>query len=304
LVASGETYTTKQDDYWAYGDGNNDYWSGYFTSRPLMKYLARYTGKLFQSIRQLLAFNVIRKTPEEREHFGKAMLNSTEEFVALQIGVTQHHDAVSGTAKQFVTDDYYKRLYQAMSKMTDIAFTALNLDIKALFVDTTKDHSTNGVSGFPEKLELCDLQDPYTTDCISKSMNANQSALIAVYNPSDNSSKVHKVPIADEKVTVYNSENKELKGEVFCINQSIGEQCYLFFFDTKMKIFETNYYLLRADNASTTKKIELSECDADNYNKCTLTTKGYGEDLIVRFQPSADSTLMFTQVKNPSQNFK
>jgi alpha-mannosidase len=33
-----------------------------------------------------------------------------------ELGIYQHHDAVAGTARQHVADDYTKRLYNAMNK--------------------------------------------------------------------------------------------------------------------------------------------------------------------------------------------
>jgi lysosomal alpha-mannosidase len=34
----GLTYSTKQDDFFPYGSDSQTYWTGYFTSRPTLKY--------------------------------------------------------------------------------------------------------------------------------------------------------------------------------------------------------------------------------------------------------------------------
>ena len=41
------------------------------------------------------------------------------------MGVLQHHDAVSGTEKQLVADDYARILYNGMEQGTNIAYKAL-----------------------------------------------------------------------------------------------------------------------------------------------------------------------------------
>ena len=41
------------------------------------------------------------------------------ERLSAALGVAQHHDAVSGTAKQHVTDDYVMRLYDAIFTQTE-----------------------------------------------------------------------------------------------------------------------------------------------------------------------------------------
>lgn len=50
---------------------------------------------------------------EELEHFREAM------------GVMQHHDAVTGTEKQLVADDYARILYAGMQQGTNVSLQAL-----------------------------------------------------------------------------------------------------------------------------------------------------------------------------------
>merc|ERR1712216_730902 len=157
LKASGEIMSTKTDDYWNYGERGDSYWSGYFTSRPRMKYLTRYTGKAFQAIRQMLSFRLMQANPEDRKKLAEQYYNDAINFINIQIGVTQHHDAVSGTAKQYVTEDYYNRLNDALNHMTQTTLKMMDDEIKALV----------GEANVPKVLEFCDLQDPYANDCIS-----------------------------------------------------------------------------------------------------------------------------------------
>lgn len=36
------------------------------------------------------------------------------------MGINQHHDAVTGTARQYVANDYLLRLYKGMKKTRDV----------------------------------------------------------------------------------------------------------------------------------------------------------------------------------------
>ena len=103
------TWTTKSDDFFPYSSDYHSYWTGYFTSRPAQKGYIREMNNLLQAGKQLIA---LTKSPST---IGVAVL---EEAMA----TNQHHDAVTGTEKQAVQDDYMKRLSKGMVlAQTDIA---------------------------------------------------------------------------------------------------------------------------------------------------------------------------------------
>ena len=91
---AGLSWPLKTDDYFPYADGPDNFWTGYFTSRPALKRYIRIGSAFLQVARQLDFF---------------AQTNSTDLLWKAQ-GVTQHHDSVSGTSKQHVAYDYAKRV--------------------------------------------------------------------------------------------------------------------------------------------------------------------------------------------------
>ena len=89
-------------DFFPYADGPHQFWTGYFTSRPALKGYVRETSGWFSAVRQAHALASAR-TPSAA---GVHKLEELEEA----LGVAQHHDAVSGTAKQHVAFDYARRI--------------------------------------------------------------------------------------------------------------------------------------------------------------------------------------------------
>jgi lysosomal alpha-mannosidase len=90
----------KTDDFFPYADTPWSYWTGYFTSRPALKGYVRKSNSLLQSCKQLEAVN-----PKYSDIWPSS--------ITLQraMAVAQHHDAVSGTEKQHVANDYTRRLF-------------------------------------------------------------------------------------------------------------------------------------------------------------------------------------------------
>ncbi|XP_070684120.1 lysosomal alpha-mannosidase [Pempheris klunzingeri] len=97
------TWALKTDDFFPYADSAHDFWTGYFTSRPALKRYERISNSNLQTCNQLevLGGPVSRKGP-----FGEGDSQTMKKAMA----VAQHHDAVSGTEKQHVADDYARRL--------------------------------------------------------------------------------------------------------------------------------------------------------------------------------------------------
>ncbi|XP_036420170.1 lysosomal alpha-mannosidase isoform X2 [Colossoma macropomum] len=103
LNLANQTWPLKSDDFFPYADGSHDFWTGYFTSRPALKRYERLSNSLLQTCNQL---EVLGGPKSRTGPFGKGDSDTMKRAMA----VAQHHDAVSGTEKQHVADDYAKRL--------------------------------------------------------------------------------------------------------------------------------------------------------------------------------------------------
>jgi alpha-mannosidase len=94
----------KEDDFFPYSDSEHSFWTGYFTSRTGFKRMERVASAFLMAARQIEALQDYNTTNEQ---------NTCEASIfqlADAAGVAQHHDGVSGTAKQHVANDYAKRL--------------------------------------------------------------------------------------------------------------------------------------------------------------------------------------------------
>uniref|UniRef100_A0A665VZF2 Alpha-mannosidase n=1 Tax=Echeneis naucrates TaxID=173247 RepID=A0A665VZF2_ECHNA len=94
------TWALKTDDFFPYADSDHDFWTGYFTSRPALKRYERISNSNLQvtcNQLEVLAGPASRTGP-----FGEGEKKA--------MAVAQHHDAVSGTEKQHVANDYARRL--------------------------------------------------------------------------------------------------------------------------------------------------------------------------------------------------
>ena len=99
-------YGTKTDDFFPYAIRESTYWSGYFTSRPALKRFISEGRRMLQALKQLAAVSWNDGKPNEEIIFNMESV----------MGIMQHHDAITGTEKQHVADDYSKLLHDAMTE--------------------------------------------------------------------------------------------------------------------------------------------------------------------------------------------
>ncbi|XP_069699538.1 lysosomal alpha-mannosidase-like [Periplaneta americana] len=111
----GLTYTTKQDDFFPYASDSSSYWTGYFTSRPTTKYFERLGNNFLQVAKQLEAMTQLGQVEA-------SSIDSLREAM----GVMQHHDAITGTEKQHVAEDYMRILTNAFEDARGSAEKSLN----------------------------------------------------------------------------------------------------------------------------------------------------------------------------------
>ncbi|KAM8987183.1 lysosomal alpha-mannosidase [Ara ararauna] len=113
------SWSLKMDDFFPYSDGPHQFWTGYFTSRPALKRYERLSNNFLQICSQLeaLAGPAARDGP-----YGPGDSSVLREAVA----VAQHHDAVTGTEKQHVANDYAKQLAIGWEKCQLLVSNALS----------------------------------------------------------------------------------------------------------------------------------------------------------------------------------
>nr|XP_016455893.1 PREDICTED: alpha-mannosidase isoform X1 [Nicotiana tabacum] len=183
--ATNESWPLKTDDYFPYADGANSYWTGFFTSRPAFKRYVRMLSGYYLAARQL-EFLTGRKS----EGFNTFSLGDA-------LGVTQHHDAVTGTAKQHTTNDYAKRLTIGASESETVVNSALSCLV----------NSTSGpCSTISSLFNQCRLLNISYCPPTEKDITEGKNLVIVAYNPLGwNRTDIIKIPVNDANLIVQDS---------------------------------------------------------------------------------------------------
>ena len=98
------TFTLKTDDIFPYADRPYAYWTGYFTSRPALKGYVRSRNAVLRAADKMIAVFA-----NDTSLLSSQL--SDVDVLRRAFSVSQHHDAVAGTEKQHVADDYAKLLH-------------------------------------------------------------------------------------------------------------------------------------------------------------------------------------------------
>ncbi|KAK8768601.1 hypothetical protein V5799_014933, partial [Amblyomma americanum] len=188
LHQSQTSWPTKTDDFFPYASDPHSYWTGYFTSRPAFKFLDRYTNNQLQVAKQL---GVLAGPKDVTE----ASLNVLREALA----VGQHHDAITGTAKQAVANDYVKHIsigQSAADKYTNYAFEKLlPKHAKAQVPLLVRCHTLN--------VSACEVTE------------ASTQTPVLVYNPQARPVETYiRIPVSGENWRVLDASGSEVPAQI------------------------------------------------------------------------------------------
>ncbi|KAJ8675629.1 hypothetical protein QAD02_011415 [Eretmocerus hayati] len=179
-------------DFFPYADGPHTFWTGYYTSRPSLKFFERQGNNFLQIVKQLLVLTDERDR-EELQLFREAM------------AVMQHHDAVTGTERQHVADDYVATLYRSMKDGERLASAAL-----------CKLSRKDGNSR--QKFKSCFTLN--VSSCVYSSESEN--FVVTVYNPTSQSVNSYvRIPVQNHIFGVTNHEGTQLITQMVPIPQAI-----------------------------------------------------------------------------------
>ncbi|XP_073007335.1 alpha-mannosidase At3g26720-like [Typha latifolia] len=202
--AANESWPIKTDDFFPYADKPNAYWTGYFTSRPALKGYVRLMSAYYLAARQL--------------EFLKEKIGSgpTTASLAEALAVAQHHDAVTGTEKQHVANDYAKRLsigYVEAEKLVESTLACLTESVN-------KSACVNPSTQFGQ----CPLLNISYCPSSEIELSGGKSLVVLVYNSLGwKREDVIRIPVISESLVVHDSEGREVESQLLpLVNASIN----------------------------------------------------------------------------------
>ncbi|CAI2356868.1 unnamed protein product [Caenorhabditis sp. 36 PRJEB53466] len=185
VQARSPKLSSKHDDFFPYASGKNSYWTGYFTSRPAFKGMIRQASSALQLAKQL---DVIADLGPEDD--------SDIEILREASALVQHHDAVTGTAKENVTRDYEKQLARGMNEVEVV----LNDFMKKLNPD-----------GLDPKLIVC----PLLNETICKPINGLTGFTVAIFNSNGKYyNGTIRIPYSEKQATVRDAQKSRIEHQV------------------------------------------------------------------------------------------
>ncbi|XP_024035848.1 alpha-mannosidase isoform X2 [Citrus clementina] len=181
--AANGPWPLKTDDYFPYADRRNAYWTGFFTSRPALKGYVRVLSGFYLASRQL-EFLAGKKSP-----------GPTTSALGDALGIAQHHDAVTGTAKQHTTNDYAKRLAIGASEAEVVVSSSLS----CLASRKSGDQCTKPASTFSQ----CPLLNISYCPPTEKGIPEGKNLVVVAYNPLGwNRTDIIRIPVNDANLIV------------------------------------------------------------------------------------------------------
>ncbi|KAK7095851.1 hypothetical protein V1264_005212 [Littorina saxatilis] len=102
-------------DFFTYADKDDHYWSGYFTSRPFHKNMDRVVEANLRSAEIIFTLAQAYARKNRASNFPSVEMMKKLVTARRSLGLFQHHDAIAGTAKDFVINDYGERLLEGLT---------------------------------------------------------------------------------------------------------------------------------------------------------------------------------------------
>ncbi|KAH8410107.1 hypothetical protein KR009_006064, partial [Drosophila setifemur] len=186
LHQSLQSWPNKTQDFLPHSHEAKSFWTGFFTSRPTQKRFERDGNHILQVAKQLSVLADLSSVDQAKDL----------DYLRQIMGVMQHHDAITGTEKQEVSNDYDRLLYDAIFGGANTARDALRV-------------LTNQPDGeFESCLRLNISECAFTKD-------NGDNLVVTLYNPlAHTSSQYVRVPVKNENYQVTDEKGRVVSSEI------------------------------------------------------------------------------------------
>ena len=138
----------------------------------------------------------------------------------MAMGILQHHDAVAGTAKQKVTDDYVATSLRSINE-----FNKFYRQVKAEEINAEVGETVNADD---ISVNLFWNETGAVTG-LSTRLNAGKTVLVSFYNPGAKGTYPIKLKVPPKELNIVSQNNSNIIGDVVCNNLKDKTDCELMF---------------------------------------------------------------------------
>lgn len=139
IAKYGQPDKSLTGDFFTYTDRDDEYWSGYYTSRPFDKRMIRYLLEVLKTAEMLTSFAVYRAEQQGYPYKNvQAVLKNLQDARRTH-GLVQHHDAITGTSAHPTVVDFENRITAAITQLQGV----ISRDIESLLLKETANTNIN-----------------------------------------------------------------------------------------------------------------------------------------------------------------
>ncbi|KAH6755449.1 hypothetical protein C2S51_038934 [Perilla frutescens var. frutescens] len=208
-IGSGEIggFPSLSGDFFTYADRNQDYWSGYYVSRPFFKAVDRVLEQTLRGAEMMMSFLLGYCQKVQCEKFPTSFsykLISARRNLAL----FQHHDGVTGTAKDHVVEDYGTRMHMALQDLQIFMSKAIEV-LLGIRHEKNDQH--------PANFEPAQMRSRYDVQPVHKAISAREGTVqtVVLFNPLEQiRNEVVMVVVERPDVTVLDSNWTCVKSQI------------------------------------------------------------------------------------------
>nr|XP_018917576.1 PREDICTED: alpha-mannosidase 2 [Bemisia tabaci]XP_018917577.1 PREDICTED: alpha-mannosidase 2 [Bemisia tabaci] len=264
------SFPSLSGDFFTYADRDDHYWSGYYTSRPFYKRMERELVTYLRSADMIftLAWKMFSKSaPEKTDWLLQSGLKMMEQLSQARssLSLFQHHDGITGTAKDYVVIDYADKMVRAMNMCKNVIQKSAYLLLTNEKVST--DHLLNS------ETILFNLDDSRKTSSslsdrfvIYLSRDNNIQRIVLFNTLSRRRKELISLRVSSPVIKIVDSVGTEVNYQInlICRSGILLAQCYEVFFVAEIDALELKTYLVMTAEIQNAKKARLKV-----YNKNT-----------------------------------
>ncbi|KAG0553507.1 hypothetical protein M758_12G017800 [Ceratodon purpureus] len=187
-------------DFFTYADIHQDYWSGYYVTRPFYKAVDRV---LEQTLRAADILFMLAKAYRGSERSG--LSGDVLERQRRNLALFQHHDGVTGTAKDHVVVDYANKMHGGI------------VELEALMAASVGEILTPKLSSTTHPFESVELRKNYDMLPVNKVVEVKNFEVqrVVFYNPLEETlQQVATVLVDNPAVCVFDSLGKSVESQL------------------------------------------------------------------------------------------